>query len=371
MGTLRRLFRNETNYNFIRAWRWGAILSLVAVAISLLSFAFQGLERGIDFVGGTAWEVPTSQLTVSETRDVLRPLGLEEAKIQTVGGDLVRVQGPNQTPEEVGAIRTALADAAGISADTVAVTQVGPSWGSEISSKAIRALIFFFIAIAIYITWALRDWRMAVGSLVAVVHDIIISIGVYSLFRIEVTPATLIAFLTILGFSLYDTVVVFDKLRENAARTALSSSMTYSELASLSMNQVLMRSLNTSITAILPVLSILVVGSVILGATTLEEFGIALLVGLIVGAYSSIFVATPLVAWLKEREPRYREVRQRLGRGKGEVVITSPAQAADAREVEAHRLPSTARPTGAPRVAKPGAAAPTVIPPRPRKQRRR
>ncbi|MPY93275.1 MAG: protein translocase subunit SecF [Acidimicrobiia bacterium] len=381
MGTLRQLFRNETNYNFVRAWRYGLVLSGVAIVLSLLSFGLRGLERGIDFVGGTAWEVPTSELSVGDTRDVLRSFGLESAKIQVVGGNLVRVQGPTSTTEEVEEVRQALAAAAGEPADQVAVTQVGPSWGEEISNKAIRALVFFFIAIAIYITWALRDWRMAFGALVAVVHDIIISVGVYSVLQLEVTPATLIAFLTILGFSLYDTVVVFDKLRENAAKTALIGRMTYSELSSLSMNQVLMRSLNTSITAILPVLSILVVGSFILGATTLEEFGVALLVGLLVGAYSSIFVATPIVVWLKERQPQYRQVRQRLERRPGEVVVPTAAEVAESSgdgptaraKAAAGGGSAKASSSGAP---KSGAGAPrpassTVIPPRPRKQRRR
>lgn len=379
MEHLRKLFRNETNYNFVRAWRIGLMLSAAAVLLSFLSFGLRGIERGIDFVGGTAWQVPTDELSVTQTRDVLRPFGLETAKIQTVGGSLVRVQGPDSTRDEVEAVRGALAEAAGVPASDIAVTQVGPSWGDEISDKAIRALIFFFIAISIYITLALRDWRMALGAVVAVVHDIIISVGVYSLFQIEVTPATLIAFLTILGFSLYDTVVVFDKLRENAAKTALNGRMTYSELASLSMNQVLMRSLNTSITGVLPVLSILVVGSFVLGATTLQDFGVALLVGLFVGAYSSIFVATPIVVWLKERQPQYRQVREKLQRRPGEVVIPTSAEVAEPAPTRVGRptRPSATAGAGGASTSSTGGAsgarapASTAIPPRPRKQRRR
>lgn len=373
IAALRRLFRNESNYDFVRAWRYGLVISVVAVLLSLASFAFRGLERGIDFVGGTAWEVPTTELSVAETRDLLRPYGLDTAKIQLVGGNLVRVQGPTLKPEEVEGVRVGLAEGAGVDAAEIAVTQVGPSWGSEISSKAIRALVFFFIAISLYITWALRDWRMALGSVVAVVHDIIISVGVYSLLRIEVTPATLIAFLTILGFSLYDTVVVFDKLRENSARAALGARMTYTDLAKLSMNQVLMRSVNTSITAILPVLSILVIGSFILGATTLEEFGIALLVGLLVGAYSSIFVATPIVVGLKERQPQYRQVRERLQRrpaGATPTVPDPPPGGAGVADGPLDPVPAAAD-AGSPRPPAPKPVPGRAVTPRPRKQRRR
>jgi preprotein translocase subunit SecF len=153
---------------------------------------------------------------------------------------------------------------------------------------------------------------MAVGALVAVLHDIIITVGVYSIFQFEVTPGTVIAILTILGYSLYDTIVVYDKARENSARLMQSGRMTYTDMMSLSLNQVLMRSLNTTIAGVLPVLSILLVGSLIFGAVTLQEFGIALFVGLVIGAYSSIFVASPVVAWLKEHEPRNRQIRARL-----------------------------------------------------------
>jgi preprotein translocase subunit SecF len=328
MRAIRRMFRGENNFNFVRAWRVGFVISGVLIVASLLALFTRGLEKGIDFEGGTAWEVPSSSLSISHARDVMRGFGQAEAKIQTVGKSALQVQSRSSSPEQTSQIRDALASAAHVSPNDVAITEVGPSWGTEISKKAVRALIFFFVAIAIYISWTLREWRMAVGAVLAVLHDIILSVGVYAVFHIEVTPATVIAFLTILGFSLYDTVVVYDKVRENTPKVSLSGRMTYTEMASLSMNQVIMRSINTSLTALVPVLSILVVGAWLMGATTLEEFGLALFVGLVAGTYSSIFIATPLVAWLKEREPQYRAVREKLGRRAGEYNVQLRHEAA-------------------------------------------
>jgi preprotein translocase subunit SecF len=209
----------------------------------------------------------------------------------------------------------------------VGVSDVGPTWGGEVTISALRALLIFLLAIALYVTSTFRgEWKMAVGVLVAVLHDIVISVGVYAIFQFEVTPATVIAFLTILGYSIYDTVVVYDKVQENAHKVGVSHRLTYTGMMNLSMNQVLLRSLNTSAVGVLPVLSTLVVGALILGAATLEEFAIALTVGLIVGAYSSIFVAAPVVAMLKESEPRYRGLRERVEKATG-ATVAEPAVA--------------------------------------------
>src|SRR5213078_3936048 len=180
-----------------------------------------------------------------------------------------------------------------------------------ITRKAIRALIFFFVLIAAYISFRF-EWKMAVAALVAVVHDILVTVGVYSVVGFSVTPGTVIAFLTILGYSLYDTIVVFDRVQENTRGLAASGRMTYGDTVNLSMNQVLMRSLNTSLVAIMPVLSVLILGAYVLGATALEDFGLALTVGLLTGAYSSIFIASPLLAMFKERETRYAQIRTKL-----------------------------------------------------------
>ncbi len=209
------------------------------------------------------------------------------------------------------AVSEELAKLSGSKVSQVTVDTVGPSWGKQISEKARNALIVFLLAIAVYITLRF-EFRMAAATLVALLHDLVVVVGIYAVFGFPVTPATVIAILTILGFSIYDGIVVFDRVDENTGLVSRRSKMTYSDMANLSLNQVLMRSLNTSITTLLPVLSILLIGAGLLGATTLEDFGLALFLGLLSGAYSSIFIATPLLAILKEREPRYREVRAKL-----------------------------------------------------------
>jgi preprotein translocase subunit SecF len=193
----------------------------------------------------------------------------------------------------------------------VILNDVGASWGSDITSKAVRALVIFLVAVFVYITFRFER-KMAIAAMVALVHDILVTAGIYSLSGFQVTPATVVAFLTILGYSLYDTIVVFDKIEENTRGLASTGRMTYTETVNLSMNQVLMRSINTSLVAIMPILSILIIGSWVLGASALQDFGLALFIGLLTGAYSSIFIASPLLAILKEREPRYALIRQRL-----------------------------------------------------------
>jgi preprotein translocase subunit SecF len=326
-GLVSRLYHGETAFDFVgNTKRWMAISGLV-ILVGIISLFTRGLNFGIDFRGGVAWEVPAQHASVSAARDALRPLGLSEAKIQVLGSNVLRVQADTEggTPAErqkrQDQVKEALAKATGAKASEVSVNEVGPSWGGEITDKAVRALVFFLIAITLYITLRF-EWKMAMAALAALAHDILITVGIYSLSGFEVTPATVIAFLTILGYSLYDTIVVFDKVEENTRGLASSGRMTYGDMVNLSMNQVLMRSINTSLVAILPIMSVLVIGAYVLGATTLEDFGLALMIGLLTGAYSSIFVASPLLAVLKEREPRYATIRQRLASRGG--VATGP-----------------------------------------------
>jgi preprotein translocase subunit SecF len=228
-------------------------------------------------------------------------------------------------------VSRALAEYGGVDQQSVLVKNVGPTWGDKVSGKALQALVVFFLVIAMYLTFRF-EWRMAVAALVAVVHDIIVTIGVYSVTQFEVVPATVVAFLTILGYSLYDTVVVFDKVKENQARLGTERGDTYSTMVNRSLNQVLMRSLNTSLVAVLPVGSLLFVGTSVFGGLVLRDFALALFVGLLIGAYSSIFVATPFLAWLKEREPRYRALRARAQADLTRAARSAPAAdtAADA-----------------------------------------
>ena len=329
-----RLYNGETQIDFIGKRRRGFLLSAVVIGLGLVAVVLQGLNFGIDFRGGTAWEIP-ADLSVKRVQDAMADAGFPDAKVQRFtpasGDPLVRasarIEGGDIAAKttEVRDQLAQLAPGAQISTSTV-----GPSWGQEITDKARNALIIFFLVIAAYL--AIRfEWRMAVAALAAVAHDIFVTIGVYALTGLEVTPASVIAFLTILGFSLYDTVVVFDRVDENAKALAHTGRATYADVVNLSMNQTLMRSLNTSLVAILPILSVLVIGTFVLGATTLRDFGMALFIGLVTGAYSSVFIASPVLSILKEREPRYRQLRTRLEqRGGTGVGLLSPAGAARA-----------------------------------------
>jgi preprotein translocase subunit SecF len=312
--TFADLYHERTHFQFIeRSWRW-ALLSGILILISLFAFAVKGLNLGIDFDGGTQWQFTVSadkgSASVGDVRDVLEPLGLGDAKVLIVGDDSVRVQSEDLNRADQAKVTVALAKYGQIEDAQVSVTNVGPTWGQKVSDKALTALIVFFFVIAAYLTFRF-EWRMALAAILAVIHDIIITVGVYAVTGFEVTPATVVAFLTILGFSLYDTVVVFDKVKDNTARLGTVPGDTYSKMVNRSLNQVLMRSINTSIVALLPVASLLFVGTYAFGGLALRDFALALFVGLLTGAYSSIFVATPILAWLKERQPRYRALRER------------------------------------------------------------
>ena len=320
------IFHEQTNYDFVGPKnKWFAI-SGVFILIGLAALVLQGLNLGIDFRGGTSWEVKVEgkKPTVAAARDVVEAAGVIDPSVQILNSDSVRVEAKRTTVDEQIKVRTVLAEYAGVSDSDVSINDVGPTWGAEVSKKAVRALIFFFLAIAAYLSLRF-EYKMAIAAIVAVVHDVLITVGAYAVTGFAVTPATVIAFLTILGFSLYDTVVVFDKVDENVAGIGASGRETYSGVVNRSMNEVLMRSLNTTITAVLPVLSLLFVGAYLFQAVTLKDFALALFIGLATGAYSSIFIATPVLAVLKEREPRYTALRQKLaGRA---ATVAAPAYA--------------------------------------------
>jgi preprotein translocase subunit SecF len=325
-GLAHRLYHGETSYDFIGRARLWFIISAAVIVIGLASLFTRGLNFGIDFKGGSAWDLPSNGVSVADARSELQSIGLGDSKIQILGGNTLHVQAEPQKQETIDKVTDRLAKLAKVPTAQVSVNSIGPSWGGAVTRKAERALVFFFIAIAIYISFRF-EWKMAVAALSAVVHDILVTVGIYSLSGFAVTPATVIAFLTILGYSLYDTIVVFDKVEENTRGLAASGRLTYGETVNLSMNQVLMRSLNTSLVAILPIVSVLVIGVYGLGATTLEDFGLALLIGLLTGAYSSIFIASPILAILKEREPRYSSIRQRIESKGARATPLTPAAA--------------------------------------------
>lgn len=385
MKTLRMLFRNEHHFDFPAMWRKALIGSAVLVLVSVGALVFRGLNLGIEFEGGTAWEVTAPGVSVADTRDALGGTGAESGKIQTLGSDAIRVRADLDTQEEVAAVTATLAELASVDVTDVSVTTVGPSWGDQITSKARNALFWFFVIVAGYIAVRL-EWKMAVGALVAVAHDILISVGVYAIFQFEVTPATVIAFLTIMGYSLYDTIVVYDKVRDVGGRLTVTGRYTYSEMMNQSLNQVLMRSINTSITSVLPVLSMLLIGSVFLGALTLQEFAIALLIGILVGTYSSIFVAASVVAYMKEREAENRAVADKVRAREGEtgtrrvseddVALAGIPTTRERPSRSGSRTSSSQRPSGG-QAAQRGAAAKRAPasarpgqPPKPRKKKK-
>ena len=466
------LYHERTNFQFIKHTRRWAILSGTLLLLSFAALFIRGLNFGIDFEGGTAWQVrmvPPRTAHVADVRDVLGPLGFGDAKVSTLSGkngqsvnvqekvvadpietirnalatygkvtpNDVQFQGDNsgggsftftvnkdvkpteaavgkalaqtelrnqtvkingrtvvvsakQMPESpTEKVAAALAKYAGASKNDVSISTVGPTWGHEVSRKAIKALVYFFILLALYLSIRF-EFKMAAAAIIAVIHDIIFTVGVYALFHFPVTPATITAFLTILGFSLYDTVVVFDKVRENQRVLTATGRSTYSEMVNKSLNQVLMRSLSTSFVALMPVLSLLIVGSGVFGAASLEDFALALAAGLFIGSYSSIFVAAPILAWWKEREPQYRALAERRRRMPADAPAPrtpAPAMAASASSSKAASTPlSRAMATVGPPVdgeddvveedpnlgvGVPGPPAVGRIQPKPRQQRRR
>lgn len=415
-GVFGRLYHGETRADIVGRWKLWFALSGVVLLIGLAALAVNGLNMGIDFTGGTVWEVEAGDAEVTDVQDAMAELGYEDVQAQEVtqsaGGSDTRflrieaeataepsaettdalestagaledleadvpdstrgriddiranldgIEGPfrDDVPEPLAAIDAeieklpgtvddaeepaaavrravdrmqeqidALADLedeerarlsqdvtdrlselTGTPAAEITVDTVGPSWGQQISEKARNALVVFLLAITLFITIRF-ELKMAIATVVALFHDLLVVVGMYALFGFPVTPATVIALLTMLGFSIYDGIVVFDRVDENTPMVGVRNRTTYSGMANLSLNQVLMRSLNTSITSLLPILSVLIVGKFVIGESTLEEYGLALFFGLMSGAYSSLFIATPLLALLKEREPRYREVRE-------------------------------------------------------------
>ncbi len=306
---LRRLYSGQSSVDFVGRRRTGFIISGVLILLSLLSFLGRGLDLGIDFQGGISWDVPGSELTIAEAEAVLEANGVDPAaaRIQrrsSDSGDFIKIQVAFQPDQIQSTIQLAMADAAGVGFDDVSVNVVSSSWGREITDKAIQALLIFTAVVAVVISIR-YEWRMALAAIAAMVHDVVISVGIYSMLGFVVTPATVIAFLTILGYSLYDTIVIFDRVRENEARFE-ALKVPYADVVNTTMNQVVVRTLNTSLSSMLPVLSILIVGAGIMGATSLADFAIALLVGMATGTYSSIFIAAPLLAAMKGSDERWK-----------------------------------------------------------------
>ena len=328
-----RLYRGETSVNFIgRRRRWYTV-SAVFILLSIGALAVQGLHLGIEFKGGSSFTVTTQNPSVTEARAAVDEAGVSgEAIIQVLGDNKVRVQTGALETAQNNAVQDALAAKFSVAVGSIDTQIIGPSWGKEITRKALYGLFGFLLVVMIYLAMALEP-KMAIAAIVAVVHDVFITVGIYALVGFDVTPATIIGFLTILGYSLYDTVVVFDKVRENTKSITSSSTKTYSQAVNLAVNQTIVRSTNTSIVALLPVASILFVGAGLLGAGTLKDLSLALFIGLIVGTYSSIFIAPPVLAQLREKEPAMMALSKRVNArgGVSSEASSTPAAAVNGR----------------------------------------
>ncbi|MBA3311318.1 MAG: protein translocase subunit SecF [Nocardioidaceae bacterium] len=300
-----RLYRGDVSIDFVGRRKTWYLASLLIVLVALAALVFRGLNFGIEFRGGVEFnaQIADPSTKVEEVTDAVVATEIEAAANPVVvssGTDAIRVQTEPLTTDERDAVAAAIGDAG---ATEVNPTSIGPTWGATIAEKALLGLLVFVVLVVLFIWAYFREWRMSVSAIVALAHDVLITVGVYALTGFEVTPATVTGLLTILGYSLYDTVVVFDKVRENTRGINTSTRHTYSQAANLAVNQTLVRSINTSIAALLPVGAILYVGAFQLGSGPLKDLALALFVGMAAGAYSSIFIATPLLAQLKMREP--------------------------------------------------------------------
>jgi preprotein translocase subunit SecF len=316
-GIAGRLYRGDVSINFVGRQRlWYAISGLI-ILVSAVALAVRRLNFSLEFKGGSSFTFPptasTSQTAISR---VVSTAGGGDASVQYSSSSSLHqwtVQTGALTSDITQKVAGALAQAFHLAQSSVSVQLVGPTWGGQVTSKAVEALIIFLVVIVIYLSIAF-EWRMAVAAFVALLHDILITVGVYALAGFSVSPTSVVGLLTILGYSLYDTVVVFDKVRENTAGLLTTQRSTYSQAANLALNQTLVRSINTSLTALLPVASILFVGAGLLGAGTLKDLALVLFVGMLSGTYSSIFIATPVLADLKEREPQYKDLAAKVNR---------------------------------------------------------
>jgi len=324
LGLGARLYRGEVSYDFIGHRRLWYGFSAALLVISILSLSVLHLKLGIEFRGGAEFRVSSPAADEDNVRSTVSDVVGGEIVVQRVGSSTIRAQTETLTDRELEEVQIALAERFNVQRDDVSTQFIGPSWGKDISSKALRALVFFLLGVVVFLSLYF-EWKMALAAMLALLHDLVITAGLYSLIGFEVTPATVIGFLTILGYSLYDTVVVFDKVRENTHGLSGGSRMTYSGAVNLAVNQTLVRSINTSVIALLPIGAILFAGIVLLGAGPLKDLSLALFIGVAVGAYSSVFIAPPLLAGFKEREPAMQALAKRVANRRDKPVSTSAA----------------------------------------------
>jgi len=333
MSVFTSLYRGETRFNFIGSRKRWYLASIVLILLCVASMVFKQFNVGIEFKGGTQFQIVKSgeNISIASIESAFAKAGAQaEGAAQEVGSGSTKsiiIKTHELKQAEQAEIAQRLATELGITREQVSIDSVSSSWGSEITRKAVQGLVVFLIAVFFYITIRF-EWKMAIAALVALAHDLVISAGIYSLVGFEVTPSTIVGLLTILGFSLYDTVVVYDKVRENSRDLAATARMTYDEAANLAVNQTLMRSINTSLISLLPVAGLLFVGAGILGVGTIKDLALILFIGLAVGGYSSLFLATPLVVDLKRNEPEIQGIAKRVEARRSSAAARGDLEAA-------------------------------------------
>jgi preprotein translocase subunit SecF len=309
------LYTGERSFDFIKQRKiWYTIAIVLMIASILIPVIRGGFNFGIEFRGGSQFVISgiteVDQGKAQAAVDSVEPNAVP--RVSALGQDGIRVQTDQLTDEQSDEVRQALADAYGVPVDEITASFIGASWGADVTSQAVKGLVVFLVLAAIVMALYFRTWKMSAAAMIALLHDLVITAGVYAATGFEITPAAVIGFLTILGYSLYDTVVVFDKIRENTAKLTDGSRYTFPESVNLAVNQTLVRSINTAVVAALPVASILFIGAFILGADTLRDISLALLVGIVVGTYSTIFIAAPLYVDLRRHEPRFTKHDSRV-----------------------------------------------------------
>lgn len=325
------LYTGARSFDFVGKRRlWYAVAALFVILAIGLTALRGGFVFGIEFRGGSEFRVQgtsaveegTAAATAIAIEAVNTVVAGSNPRVSIVGGDSVRVQTEQLTPAETDEVRAALAEAYSVSVSEVSSSFIGATWGADITRQAILALVVFLALASLVMALYFRTWKMAAAAIVALFHDLIVTTGVYGVLGLEITPAAVIGFLTILGYSLYDTVVVFDKVRENTSEDGVESRRTFAQSVNLAVNQTLVRSINTSVVAVLPTAAILFIGSLLLGAGTLRDIALALFIGTLVGTYSSIFLAAPLYVHLRENEPEVKKqgMRPRVARSESGAV---------------------------------------------------
>ncbi len=306
------LYTGERSYNFVGRRRIWYTVAFIMIGLSiLLPILRGGFVFGIEFSGGSEFQISgVAHVEQQVATDAVTSVVADATpRVSTVGTDSVRVQTEQLTTEQSTGVRDALASAYDVPTDQVTSSFIGPTWGADITGAAVRALVVFVILAALLMAVYFRTWKMSLAAVVSLLHDMIITVGVYGAFGFEITPAAVIGFLTILGYSLYDTVVVFDKIREN---TGEATGRTFAESVNLAVNQTLVRSINTGVVAALPVGAILFIGTTLLGAGTLRDISLALFVGIVIGTYSTIFIGAPLYSQLREKEPEIAKSSEKI-----------------------------------------------------------